>query len=498
MNENAPSDTLNPTDAGSLSLSFQQNLLQDFGKAVNARFITIAKSNLQVSDIAFKAALISVVATVLTQYYQLVSDREDTAAKRSALILAQQLESDNKRQVDIGTLAPIEITRAEAQVATAEQDLTVSETTLLQEEVTIKNLISRNGLADPLLVNVRVIPLDTIHVPDTDDLPSVQNLVGQAVGTGTGIPANAASNPAPAGPTAQTNPPAAATGVQPPASQTTQPTPRPNIQGSVANTPTSPIGPPLPNTMNSMIGSAVANRTDIQTDALNYANAVVSALGTQNGVLPSLQVFGTFTNNGLNGAVNPKSQAAGYPPPDPYFVGGYGTQLGQIFRHNFPSERGGFALTASIRNRTAQADAAIDQLQLRQTEINNVRDKNQVAVLVSNAVIGVRQARTQYAAAVKNRILEEQLLDAEQKKFQLGTSTPYNVITQQRDLATSRSAEVTAQATYAQAKIMLDQVLGITLETNHISIAEATVGHITSSSVLPEKLPGDSPSSTPK
>ena len=472
LNENALSDTLNPTDAGSLSLSIQQNLLQGFGRAVNARSITIAKSNLQISDIAFKAALISVVATVLTQYYQLVSDREDTAAKRSALILARQLESDNKRQVDIGTLAPIEITRAEAQVATAEQDLTVSETTLLQEEVTIKNLLSRNGLADPLLVNVRVIPLDTIHVPDTDDLPSVQNLVGQAVGAGTGIPSNAANN---ASSTAQTNAP-----------------------GTVPNIPTSPTGSPLPATMNALIGSAVANRTDIQTDAMNYANAVVSALGTQNGVLPSLQVFATLSQNGLNGSVNEKSLAAGYPPPDSYFVGGYGTQLGQIFRRNFPSDRGGFALTATIRNRTAQADEAIDQLQLRQTEINNARDKNLVAVLVSNAVIGLRQARTRYAAAVKNRILEEQLLDAEQKKFQLGTSTPYNVITQQRDLATARSSEVTAQATYAQAKIMLDQVLGITLEANHVSIADATVGHIASTSVLPEKLPADSPSATPQ
>jgi len=495
LNENALSDTLNPTDAGSLSLSIQQNLLQGFGRAVNARFITIAKSNLQVADITFKAALISVVATVLTQYYQLVSDREDTAAKRSALLLARQLESDNKRQVEIGTLAPIEITRAEAQVATAEQDLTVSETTLLQEEVTIKNLLSRNGLADPLLVNVRVIPLDTIHVPDTDDLPPVQTLVGQAVGTGTGIPANAASNPSL---TAQTNAPGTATGVQP-AGQTQQaPTPRPNLQGSVANTPTSPVGPPAPTTMNGLIGSAVANRTDIQTDAMNYANAVVSSLGTQNGVLPSLQVFATLTNNGLNGAVNQKSLAAGYPPPDSYFVGGYGTQLGQIFRHNFPSERGGFGLTATIRNRTAQADEVIDQLQLRQTEINNVRDRNQVAVLVSNAVIGLRQARTQYAAAVKNRILEEQLLDAEQKKFQLGTSTPYNVITQQRDLATARSSEVTAQAVYAQARIALDQVLGTTLETNHISIAEATIGHISSASVLPENLPAGSPSTIAK
>jgi outer membrane protein TolC len=493
LNENALSDTLNPTDAGSLSLSIQQNLLQDFGRAVNARSITVAKSNLQISDIAFKAALISVVATVLTQYYQLVSDREDTAAKRSALILARQLESDNKRQVDIGTLAPIEITRAEAQVATAEQDLTVSETTLLQEEVTIKNLLSRNGLADPLLVNVRVIPLDTIHVPDTDDLPSVQTLVGQTVGTG--IPANTANDPSL---TAQVNAPATATGVQHPSSQTAQPTaPRPNTQGTVANAPTSPVSPPVPNTMNALIGSAVANRTDIQTDAMNYANAVVSAIGTQNGVLPSLQVFATLSQNGLNGSVNQKSLAAGYPPPDPYFVGGYGTQLGQIFRRNFPSDRGGFAFTANIRNRTAQADEAIDQLQLRQTEINNARDKNQVAVLVSNAVIGLRQARTRYAAAVKNRILEEQLLEAEQKKFQLGTSTPYNVITQQRDLATARSAQVTAEATYAQAKIMLDQVLGITLETNHISLTDATVGHVAFNSVLPEKLPADAATPQP-
>jgi outer membrane protein len=416
LNENALSDTLNPTDAGSLSLSIQQNLLQGLGRAVNARFITVAKSNLVVSDIMFKAAVISVVATVLTQYYQLVSDREDAAAKRSALVLAQQLEADNKRQVDIGTLAPIEITRAEAQVATAEQDLTVSETTLLQQEVTIKNLLSRNGLADPLLVNVRVIPLDRIQVPASDDLPPLKDLVAKALVT----------------------------------------------------------------------------RTDIQADTLNFASAKVSALGTQNGVLPSLQVFATLTQNGLNGSVNQKSLVAGYPPPDSYFVGGYGTQLGQIFRRNFPSDRGGFALTATIRNRTAQADEAIDQLQLRQTEINDVRDKNQVGVLVSNAVIGLRQARTQYAAAVKNRILEEQLLEAEQKKFQLGTSTPYNVITQQRDLATARSAEVTAEATYAQAKIAFDQVLGTTLETNQVSIADASAGHISATSVLPEKLPADS------
>ena len=97
----------------------------------------------------------SVVTSVLTNYYQLVTDREDYQAKHSALTLAQQLDNDNRRQVELGTLAPIEITTAEAQVATAEQDLTVSETNLLQQEVAIKNLLSRNGLADPQLATVR-------------------------------------------------------------------------------------------------------------------------------------------------------------------------------------------------------------------------------------------------------------------------------------------------------------------------------------------------------
>jgi outer membrane protein TolC len=496
LNENALSDTLNPTDAGSLSLSIQQNLLQGLGKAVNARSITVAKSNLQISDIAFKAALINVVATVLTQYYQLVSDREDTSAKRSALILAQQLEKDNKRQVEIGTLAPIEITRAEAQVATAEQDLTVSETTLLQEEVTIKNLLSRNGLADPLLVDVRVIPLDTIQVPESDNLPAVTDLASQAVGP---VPSNQGTAANPAGQNQQPTIAGVPKGVQPgntPPAVT--PEPRPNIQSTEVNTPRSPVGAPAGVTMNQLVGQAMNTRTDILTDAMNYADAQINALGTKNGVLPSLQVFATLTNNGLNGSVNQKSIAAGYPPPDSYFVGGYGTQLAQIFRRNFPSTRGGFAATVTVKNRTAQADEAIDQLQLRQMEIDNVRDKNQVGVLVSNAVIGLRQARTRYAAAVKNRILEEQLLDAEQKKFSLGTSTPYNVITQQRDLANARSSEVTAQATYAQAKITLDQVLGITLETNHVSIGEATVGKITYASVLPDKLPAETSPVAPK
>jgi outer membrane protein TolC len=101
----------------------------------------------------------------------------------------------------------------------------------------------------------------------------------------------------------------------------------------------------------------------------------------------------------------------------------------------------------------------------------------------------LRQARARYLAAVRNRILEEQLLDAEQKKFGLGASTPYNVVTQQRDLATAESSEVAALVAYSNAKVALDQTLGTTLDVNHVSISEATSGRIARTSVLPEKLP---------
>jgi outer membrane protein len=412
LNEAIPSDVLNPSLAGSLGLTVEHNFLQGFGVAVNARFITVAKRSLEVSDLSFRNQIINVVTNVLMQYYQLVTDRESLAATRSALTLAQQLLSDNRREVELGSLAPIENTRAEAQVATAEQDVTVAETTLLQQEVQVKNLISRNGIADPLLTDVRVIPIDVIHVPEQETVAPLPDLVKQAM----------------------------------------------------------------------------ASRFDLRMDQLNYENSVTSALGTRNGILPTLVGFVFASDAGLAGSPNPLAAAQGLNPVSSV-VGGVGTELSQIFDRDFPSQLVGAEYIASLRNRAAQADSAIDQLQLRQTELSNQRDRNQAIVAVSNAVVGLRQARVRYLAAVKNLTLEEQLLDAEQRKFRLGSSTSFNVITQQRDLANAKSTLVSAQAAYASARITLDQVLGTTLESLHIDIGEARVGRIKQASSLSEPLP---------
>jgi len=170
---------------------------------------------------------------------------------------------------------------------------------------------------------------------------------------------------------------------------------------------------------------------------------------------------------------------------DPRFQGGIGTALGQVFRRDFATEIAGVFYVAPLRNRQAQADYSIDLLQLRQTQLTNRKDLNQVEVDVRSGVVALQQARARWQAAVKNRELQQQLFDAEQKRFQLGASTPYNVTLQQRDLIAAQSAVVDSMVAYSTSRIALDQTLGITLEVNHITLDEAKSGKISRPSALP-------------
>jgi hypothetical protein len=265
--------------------------------------------------------------------------------------------------------------------------------------------------------------------------------------------------------------------------------------------------------MKDLLATAMANRTDVATLKVNFSNSEINALGTQNSVLPQLAVTASTTAQGLSGtpklvpilrgtgqttggtAPLPGTVPCSISPiglcqvPDPYFNGGIGTALGQMVRRNYPSERGGVFFSNNLLNRSAQADNNIDQLSLRQTELQNKRSLNQIAVDLSNQVIGLQQARVRYQAAVRNRILSQQLLDAEQKKFALGVSTTFTVVQQQRDLAAAQSSEVASLVAYSNARIGLDQTVGQTLEQNHISVREALDGKIQRPSTLPATLP---------
>jgi outer membrane protein TolC len=413
LSENSPTDVLNPTSAPSLSISAQQYLLNGAGIAVNARFINVAKMNRNASDLAFQTQVTNIVSQVLNAYYALQAAYEDVKAKRTAAETAATFLGNVKQQVRIGSLAPSETINAESLAIAAQQASVDSETTQEQQEIQLKNLLSRNGTADPVLAGARILPIDPLRIPETDNLPPLEELVKQAL----------------------------------------------------------------------------ANRTDLATERQNEAAALVSTLGTKNGVLPFALVGGSESQVGIAGTGRTVTVNGETITPNPYFVGGIGTALGQVFRRDFPSESvfGGYEMT--FRNRQALSDYAIDQLTFRQTQLTTRRDLNQVQVDVQNYIIALRQARARYDAAVRNRTLQEQLYASERRRFELGASIPYNVTQQQRDLMTAQNSEMAALVAYVTARIALDRTTGAILPANHVSLTEAREGKVMRESAITEPAP---------
>src|SRR5262249_23422668 len=128
----------------------------------------------------FKQQVMFTVTQIENMYWNLVNAYEDVRAKERALELAQRLEADNRKQVEIGTLAPIEVVNAQAQVATSNQNLIVSRTNLQLQEVLMKNALTRNG-NDPVLIAAQVVPTDRMQLPSAEPVTPEQDLINEAL-----------------------------------------------------------------------------------------------------------------------------------------------------------------------------------------------------------------------------------------------------------------------------------------------------------------------------
>ena len=403
---NSFTDAFNPARTASLTFRLTQNLLQGFGRAVNNRNIEVARNNIEGADLTFKLQVITTVEGIMNLYWDLVAFNDDVRAKEQALATNQKLFNDNKRQVEVGTLAPIAVIQAEAAVASSQQDLILSETRVLQQETIIKNYLTRDGITTPTVLDAHIIPTDHIELPRVEQVQPMQDMIAQAL----------------------------------------------------------------------------SSRPEMASARINLTNSQINLRGSKSELLPSVQVFAQLNNNGLTGIDNtlaiPTSSTYVRKPGDPYFDGGYGTLLGQLFGRNFPDYSAGVQVNIPLRNRAAQADYVIDQLTVRQSEISLRKQENQIRVDVRNALIGLQQSRAVLQASQKARVLQEQTLDAEQKKLNLGVSTIYNVILIQRDLANAQSAEVAALANYAKARVELERSTGQILLNHNVSVAEAYRGRV--------------------
>jgi outer membrane protein len=412
VTSNNPFTNYSPSITTNFRATATQHLLQGFGPWVNTRFVLQAKNDRRITDSAFRQQVLYTVNQVEKIYWALVSAYEDEQAKERALAQSAQLTADNRKQLEIGTLAPLDVVNSDSAVATDKQALVASQVNLEYQQLLMKQAIARN-LNDPQLSAAPVIPTDRVsldRIPEEDLSP--EDLVKQAY----------------------------------------------------------------------------ANNPQIEQAVLNMKNNEITIKAFKNGLLPTIDAYAFYGANALAGAQNPDgiNFNTGQPyPPGTFPQVGYGTAFGNLFNGNAPDKGVGVNINITLRNRTAQADQARSQMELRQSEMRLQQLYAQIRIQVINQQFAITSDRARVVAAQAARDYAGQSLDAEEKKYKLGASTTTNVLQQARNLATADNNLISATAAYADDRAALMQLLSDTLERYGISIVSAASGVIEQHPVIP-------------
>ncbi len=170
---------LNPQLTANFNFTIAQPLLQGFGLATNERYIHIAKQNLRLTDLAFKAQTIATISQVENIYWDLVNAYQDSQIKERSLAYANETLSDDQKQLQLQNVPAMQVLKDQAAVASAEGDLTVSKATLRLNELLIKNALTKT-ISDPALADMPVVPLDLKGSADPNETEPIEQLITEA------------------------------------------------------------------------------------------------------------------------------------------------------------------------------------------------------------------------------------------------------------------------------------------------------------------------------
>jgi outer membrane protein len=421
-----PFTTLSPSLSSSFKFQLTQHLLQGFGFAANTRFIHIAKNNRELSDVAFRLQVIDSIDQIENIYWDLVYAYENARVQNESLAFAQKTLSDTKKQVEIGSLAPIEVVRAQSTVATNQQAVTAAQTNLQLQQLLMKNALTRT-LKDPSLATAEVIPTSTMDVPAQEPVVPTEDLINEAL----------------------------------------------------------------------------RHRAELVESRIDLNSRELSNKAVRSSLLPTLDLFAYYGGTGLGGAQNPANvcqtstqQFCASATPDPNLGQfplapnrGYTDTLNQLVNSTAPDKGVGLQLNIPLRNRAAQAVQIRSELEFRQAQMRLQQIENQVGIEIRNAQYTVQQNRASVDSAKAAVALAQQSLDAEQKKYQFGTSTTTLVLQYRSGLATSESALVNAMVAYEKSRLELDRATGLLLDHNGISIDDAAQGRVTRMPNVPDIAP---------
>jgi outer membrane protein TolC len=432
---NSGFQSVSPALNSGFQFRLTQHLLQGFGFPANTRFIRIAKNTREVADVAFRLQIITTVDQIENMYWDLVFAYENLRVKQESLAFSEKTLSDTKKQVEIGSLAPIEAVRAQSTVAADQQALTVAKTNLQLQQLIMKNALSRT-LRDPVLANADVIPTSTMEVPETEQVQPTEELVNQAI----------------------------------------------------------------------------QHRAELVEARIQLNSQEQSNKALRSSLLPTLDAFAYYGGSGLGGSQNARSvcQTPTQPfcataTPDPALnqfpltpTVGYTSTLNQLVNSTAPDKGVGLQLNIPLRNRAAQAVQIRGELEYRQQQMALQQTENRVSIEVRQAQFAVEQNRASVASAQAAVDYARQSLDAEQKKYQFGTSTTTAVLQTRSALATAESTLMSAMAAYEKSRVEMERATGSLLDKNGISIDDAARGQVTRMPNVPYVAPRkDLPSATP-
>ncbi len=438
---NVPFTTYSPVINSGLRLQLTQHLLQGLGFPANTRFIHIAKNNRELSDVAFRLQIIDSVDQIENIYWDLVYAYENVRVQNESLAFAQKTLSDTKKQVEIGSLAPIEVVRSQSTVAQDQQLVTTARTNLQLEQLLMKNALTRT-LKDPVLANAEVIPTSTMDVPAEEQIVPTEDLINEAL----------------------------------------------------------------------------RHRAELVESRIDLNSRDFSNKAVRSALLPTLDLFAYYAGSGLGGAQSPANICTSQSPqqlqlgfcagPNPNNPLGeqialvpptsIGSTWNQLVNSTAPDKGVGLSLNIPLRNRAAQAVQIRSELEYRQAQMRLQQIENQVGIEIRNAQFAVQQNRASVDSAKAALDLARQSLDAEQKKYQFGTSTTTLVLQYQSQLATSESTLVNALVAYEKARVELDRATGQLLDHHGISIDDAAKGQVTRMPNVPFIAPRkDMPSAMP-
>jgi outer membrane protein TolC len=413
-------NTLNPQFPTSLNLNLTQPLWRGLLYDENRHRIQVAKKNVQLSDEQFRQRVIEVATQAVQAYWELEFAYRNLEVQSEAVRLAEQQDASNRRQVEQGLLAPVDVVQTQTQIATFQQNLFSAQNALSSAENALKMLMlpDRTDL-------MWGMALEPEQRPETHtELPDLQAAVKAALAA------------------------------------------RPELKQSE-----------IALDVNRLDAKLTREQTKAQIDVV----AGVSTVGlsgyplTQTGANPFTAAFGPLVNQ-----INALSTQAGIPPlppisfgsssVPPIFVGGYGQSLSNLAGGTFNSATVGVNISLPLRNRTANAAAAVSLAEGRR--LRTVRQQIEMAIEqdVRNSLQLLASAQARLDASNNAQQYAEQQYRSEQRQFQAGTTTVFLVLQRQTDLIAARTRQVRAEADLGEAKASLDRALSRTIESQNIQL----------------------------